>query len=103
MAAVEQHDRHAGCSRRCSLAVSGASEIASRPSISTARRERPEEVAPLRGTLDVVQDQLIARFRQRVRHTPQSLDHRRLGEERRDDTDRVRASRRERARGGLGW
>ena len=49
------------------------------------------------GALDVEQHELVAGRGQPAGDAAQALDHRRLGEERRDDADRVRAAGRERA------
>jgi hypothetical protein len=97
--AVEQYDRHAGAKQPQRLPVGRRERDREHPVDASASRQRAEQVPPLVGALDVVQDQLVALVRQHARDAAQPLDHRGGGEERRDDADRVRAARREGARG----
>jgi hypothetical protein len=102
MGAVEQHDRHVLRREAAHLRVGGCERDRQHAVDPAAHRDRAEELTALLGALHVEQDQVVAGTGERAGDAAQALDHRRRGEEGRDDADRVRAAGREGARDRVG-
>ena len=96
---VDEHGRDAVAVQRPHLRVVSGSEMTSTPSRRSRRAKRREGGAPLVGRLDVEEREVVAAAGDHVVDPAQPFDHRRRGEERRDDPQRLRAPEREVARG----